>query len=65
MKIELYKCGDFRFDLEIGKEGENLIASIFKGKKIEIKNSKILARHVEAQMACISRIFGIPRKDRK
>ena len=35
---------DFRFDLEVGKEGERLVDSIFKSKRLEVKRDFWIGR---------------------
>ncbi|HIB77447.1 MAG TPA: hypothetical protein EYO58_07495 [Flavobacteriales bacterium] len=35
---------DFRYDLEIGKEGERIVDSLFKDKRIEVKRDSWVGR---------------------
>jgi len=35
---------DFRYDLEIGKEGERMVGELFKNKKLEVKRDSWVGR---------------------
>lgn len=46
---------DFRYDLEIGKEGERIIDSIFKDKLVEVKRDSWIYRSGNIAIEFISR----------
>ena len=36
--------GDFRYDLEVGQEGERMVGELFKNKKLEVKRDSWVGR---------------------
>ena len=52
---------DFRYDLEVGQEGERLVDSLFKSKRIEVKRDSWVGRtgNIAIEYECYGKPSGI------